>query len=268
MNPYPPIGTTDGLRDPDGNPFPSIENLLAGEMPDGSLPKLHSRALYGGWDKPLPGDPGSEPFAREIADLLKHADLHSLDVAGEAISFQREMIHHGRAVLRGAETPFKPEVVLRLAESASRSVVRNVKTWREIMIEGAARAAELDQRRAFMESRAVGVVLNTLLGMEQKFIDVGFGAWMPFRFPDQWLMFCGVMQKVLAANGLIHAKNPDVYRRLLEETPPVESDGFDVAGKLPQNWARCWTNRGASTMAELHARLTDEVWFPPHPRAP
>ena len=56
----------------------------------------------------------------------------------------------------------------------------------------------------------------------RSFDKLGFGAWMPFRFPDQWLMFCSVMQRVLAANGLIHSSHPEIYRRLLEETPPVD----------------------------------------------
>ena len=36
-------------------PRPTVEDLLKGEMPDGSLPDLISRHLDHRWDKPIPG---------------------------------------------------------------------------------------------------------------------------------------------------------------------------------------------------------------------
>jgi hypothetical protein len=105
----------------------------------------------------------------------------------------------------------------------------------------------LDKRQAFLEDRAVAVVKQTLLALDDRFIRVGFGAWMPFRYADQWLMFCGVMSRVLAANGLVHSENPEAYRKILEETPPVE----DQQPHTPESWATCWSNRGARTINEL-----------------
>src|SRR5687767_15479286 len=89
---------------------------------------------------------------------------------------------------------------------------------------------------------------------------------MPFRFPDQWLSFCGIMTRVLAANGLIHSKYADVYRKLLDETPPVDFEGtIDERikeSRTPHNIARCKWNQGAYTMSELKHRLQSEVWGP------
>lgn len=111
------------------------------------------------------------------------------------------------------------------------------------------RASKRDIRRTFIEDRAVGVVRETLLELDKTFKDVGFGSWMPFRFPDQWLMFTGVMRRVLAANGLIAAKHADVYRRLLQETPPV----IPPLDKLPtpRSWGFSGRTREVPNMAEL-----------------
>jgi hypothetical protein len=127
-------------------------------------------------------------------------------------------------------------------------------------------AGKLDVRDSFLVDRAHAVVYATLLHMEDSFSDLGFGSWMPFRFPDQWLSFCGVLTRVLAANGLIHAKHADVYRKLLDETPPVDFEGtIDERikeSRTPHNIARCKWNQGAYTMSELRARLQSEVWGP------
>ncbi|MBX3459429.1 MAG: hypothetical protein KF696_05580 [Planctomycetes bacterium] len=77
-------------------------------------------------------------------------------------------------------------------------------------------------KQDFMHERAVKVVEGVLFEMDKAYEDEGFGAWMPFAFPDQWIMFTGAMSRVLAANGLLHAKNPEQYRRFFEETPFVE----------------------------------------------
>ncbi|MBZ0138107.1 MAG: hypothetical protein K8I27_17255, partial [Planctomycetes bacterium] len=58
----------------------------------------------------------------------------------------------------------------------------------------------------------------------------------------------------------------DTYRRLLDETPPVEIKG-EVKDRIkwwdtPENWSICWRNRGALNMKILKERLTDEVWDP------
>jgi hypothetical protein len=127
-------------------------------------------------------------------------------------------------------------------------------------------ASVLDDRKDFMEDRAVALVHGLLLHLDKHYRDLGFGAWMPFRWPDQWLSFCGLLSRVLAANGLIHAKHADTYRRLLDETPPVELKGTVKdrvkESRTPNNIAKCKSNQGAYTMSELKTRLQTEIWGP------
>ena len=66
-------------------------------------------------------------------------------------------------------------------------------------------------------------------------------------------MFCGVMSRVLAANGLVHSDNPELYRKILEETPSVPRDRGDL--RTPQNWSTCWVNRGSRSMNELRFKM-------------
>lgn len=112
---------------------------------------------------------------------------------------------------------------------------------------------KLDNRDKFMHDRAHAVTHCTLMHMDESLRECGFTGWMPFRWPDQWLMFIGLMRRILAANGLIHSKHASVYRRLMEETPLPENDA-----RPPQNWSQCWVNRGACTMDELRARIKEE----------
>lgn len=138
---------------------------------------------------------------------------------------------------------------------------------REVLTRLIRATKQLSLKEAFYWDRAHAVVAATLLSLDKEFREVGFGSWMPFRYPDQWLMFCGLLRKVLAANGLIHAKDPEQYRRLLEETEPVEPEIKDTQERIkwwktPENWSTLWLNRGARDMPELYRRLMDEVWDP------
>ena len=115
----------------------------------------------------------------------------------------------------------------------------------------------------------MAVVYATLLHMNDGFKEVGFGSWMPFRFPDQWLSFCGIMRRVLAANGLIHSEHAESYRKLLEETPEPESSGEGTdrvrETQTPGNLASGHENRGVNNMTELQTLLQGEIWKPEKP---
>jgi len=116
------------------------------------------------------------------------------------------------------------------------------------------RAKAVDLKEDFYDDRAAGVVKNLLCHLDDEaFHELGFAGWMPFRFPDQWLMFCGVLRRVLAANGLIHSEHAEIYRKLLDETPPVENEA-----RPPNNWSKCWMNRGAESMDALRERIAEE----------
>ena len=160
-----------------------------------------------------------------------------------------------------------PGQILALAERAAVALAKVSELRAKVAHRLVDRCTVADTKTSFMWDRAHGVVAATLLHMDESWDKLGFGAYMPFRYPDQWLMFCGVMQRVLAANGLIHSKNADVYRRLLEETPPVEwPEGIEILQdrikklRVPENWSLCWRNRGANTMDDLKERLEKEVW--------
>jgi hypothetical protein len=214
-----------------------------------------SKALYEPWDKPIPGGDENKDPAESSRDDIKFAYcMEALDDLCQLRDFHRQMIQAGLDVLNGGTREgLKPEHVLRFAQASARSLPNVIERRRKIAAECAEVACRKDIRARFLEDRAHAVVHNTLLHLSEEFRDAGFASFMPFRYPDQWLMFCGVMRRVLAANGLIHAKDPDVYRRLLEETPYVETAPEDV--RTPSSWGLCESAREVGSLAELRSRL-------------
>ena len=132
-----------------------------------------------------------------------------------------------------------------LSNALQRVVALRVKLARR----AAKLAAQRDLRVDFLHDRAHAVVRDTLLHLDKKFWDVGFGGWMPFRFPDQWLMFVGVLRRVLAANGLIHSPHAQVYRKLLEDTPYPHDESREQVP--PEIWSTVHSYQVPRTMDEL-----------------
>ena len=206
-----------------------------------------------------PGDPGPDETERALRETQAHE--HALEAAGLDES-------SSRARKRAADQPrhdfsvLPPEKVLVMAERCSRNLAVLGAKRAEVAHRVIEAAMALDTRKSFLQNRAVAVVYATLLHLEDGFREVGFGSWMPFRYPDQWLRFCGIMQRVLAANGLIHSRNAETYRKLLDETPPVEQkDDIDERiqkARTPANMAMCARNQGAETMAELEELLAQK----------
>lgn len=210
---------------------------------------------------PVPFD----EHAKEVGKILDAADKLELEAELACDAGDSTATHAGK--LPASQIPL--EKLLPLAEKGARLIVMASAKRAELAHILADQAFGLDTRKLFLQDRAVAVVYATLLHLDEQFRDVGFGSWMPFRFPDQWLAFCGIMRRVLAANGLIHSKHADTYRKLLDETPPVEIEG-EIEDRIkltrtPINPARCWENRGAETMADLAERLWHEVDHPPYP---
>ena len=278
-------------------PHPTPEDYLRGVMPDGTRPPLISRRLYDLWHKPLPGahDPQRDTLDK-IARDADFQHLGNLDYAceflreviadGKAELARRRLeqprpegrgdypesnvcssspgLPAGADSARGADKtprvgPATRAISVLAAALRAAKLLPEISALRAAFIRGMLeRAAIRDKRAEFIEDRAVAVVKQTLLALDDQFSDVGFGSWMPFRYPDQWLMFCGVMLRVLAANGLVHSKHADVYRRLLEETPPVEKPGPrtpDVGQVVtPQSWSRSERAREVQNLAALFAR--------------
>ncbi len=130
------------------------------------------------------------------------------------------------------------------------AAVHKVTTLRVQLARRAAKvAARRDLRVDFLHDRAHAVVRDTLLHLDKKFWDVGFGGWMPFRFPDQWLMFVGVLRRVLAANGLIHSPHAQVYRKLLEDTPYPHNESLEQ--EPPKIWSTVHSYQVPRNMDEL-----------------
>ncbi|MCB9936552.1 MAG: hypothetical protein H6840_12780 [Planctomycetes bacterium] len=239
-----------------------------------SIPAEGGRPIAEGSDVVVP-EPACDRDDKEVADIMAyfHKVEAAVAAAGEPSSVGDP---ESRTRLSGTFADANPalhtlplEKLLPLAEKGARLIVSASGKRAELAHRVVDRALGMDIRRSFLQDRAVGVVYATLLHLDEEFRDVGFGSWMPFRFPDQWLSFCGIMRRVLAANGLIHSKHADVYRRLLDETPPVEIEG-EVQDrvkltKTPHNPARCWENRGAENMDALKERLYHEVDHPPNP---
>jgi hypothetical protein len=165
-----------------------------------------------------------------------------------------------------ADKPLTPAQMITIGERGTRLLLSISDERAEVEHKLIDLASRCDERETFMQDRAHAVIYGLLLHLDEQFKEVGFGSWMPFRFPDQWLSFCGVLRRVLAANGLIHSKYADVYRKLLDETPPVELPGTLQdrirESRTPNNIAQCKSNQGAYTMSELKTRLWKEIWGP------
>jgi hypothetical protein len=223
----------------------------------------------------LPGIPGkpAKPAAEPSAEASAEAEA---EAAGEAAHPSTKGGHrrdHSTRRGQGAEATDKPlsrAQRVAMAERGSKILVTVSAARAEVAHKLIDQATKLDVRKEFMEDRAVAVVNGLLLHLDEEWQELGFGAWMPFRWPDQWLSFCGVLRRVLAANGLIHARYADTYRKLLDETPPVELDGHvkerTQETRTPHNVAQCKWNQGAYTMSELKTRLQKERWDPDNKR--
>ena len=127
--------------------------------------------------------------------------------------------------------------------------------WKKMSRKMLKRAHRSTLKNRFAENRAVGVVKNQLLFLDDAFRDLGFGGWMPFRYCDQWLAFTSLSRKILAANGLITPKGPNHWRKFLEETPEVEEEKEPL--KLPRSLAPTDKYREISDLEECFRRARD-----------
>ncbi|MCA8919511.1 MAG: hypothetical protein KDB32_10570, partial [Planctomycetes bacterium] len=86
--------------------LPSIDELLAGRMADGSSPPLHSGKLYEHWKKPLPGineqKTAGDLTAEELHYLVDKLHLDDLDLA---LSFTRDCLLRAMDLTRQPDSP-------------------------------------------------------------------------------------------------------------------------------------------------------------------
>ncbi|MBK9975734.1 MAG: hypothetical protein IPP14_13265 [Planctomycetes bacterium] len=158
--------------------------------------------------------------------------------------------------VRLANPQIKPLSILTLAARSAKELPKASAELLQAQLKHNRVAADAQMRRDFMLDRAVAIVTDTMMHMDDTFKEVGFGNWMPFRFPDQWLMFGGLMQRVLAAHGLMHADTPEAYKRLLEETPPI-TEIAEGALIPPQSIGQGFRARELPTFKALIARIMD-----------
>ena len=243
----------------EGTPGTASDGLSFGSlrMPGIRVPKAPAQK-----HEPAPDDPvviPDPPFNPDPQDVERTAQVEA-----EKLSVTKQ-------VLRGPRrrTPCTMSLrdlpIEKLAVAAQRASMNlaDLAMKRRIIAELLIDATNKeDVRTAFIRDRAHAVVEGTLLYLDKHFVDAGFGAWMPFRFPDQWLMFCGVMRRILAANGLLHSQHAEIYRQLMDHTPAVDYDGTideRIQRIVPRNWGKCWRNRGANDMCHLKLRLFFEL---------
>ena len=90
----------------DDRELPSIDELLAGRMADGSSPPLHSGELYEHWKKPLPGineqKTASDLTAEELHYLVDKLHLDDLDLA---LNFTRDCLLRAMDLTRQPNSP-------------------------------------------------------------------------------------------------------------------------------------------------------------------
>ena len=97
---------------------------------------------------------------------------------------------------------------------------------------------QANRKLDFLADRAQAICGGALLELDRAYTNVGFGAWMPFRYADQYLMFASVIRKLFAANGLITPKGPNHWKKFLEEAPevPVEQEWPNAPLQMPESW--------------------------------
>jgi hypothetical protein len=166
-----------------------------------------------------------------------------------------------RAEPRGPREPrvpnikFSPALLLTLALRAAKDLPDLSEKLRDLEAKLLPAEAELKLKQEFYLDRAVSIVTDTLNSMDEKFGKLGFGHWMPFRYIDQWLMFTGILNRVLAAHGLIPSGNAAIYRKLLDETDPISPACADAGP--PKSYGLGYRVREFRTMKDMLARIEE-----------
>lgn len=114
-------------------------------------------------------------------------------------------------------------------------------------------------KRDFFRDRALKVIEDVFGDLDKKYEADGFGCWMPFAYPDQWMIFHQTMRKVLAANGLLYAKNAEHFKRFLEETPIVSRNPKPGTFASPADYTGKPEQESPVSLAFRHAVAVDKA---------
>jgi len=150
---------------------------------------------------------------------------------------------------------FSPALLLTLALRAAKDLPKLSALLCELESKLSPAEAELKLKEEFYLDKGVSLSMDTLCSMDEGFGKLGFGNWMPFRFLDQWLMFCGILNRVMAAHGLIPSGNAAVYRKLLEDTPSISPKAADAGP--PKSWGLGYRVREYRHFAPMLARIAE-----------
>ncbi|HEX2882435.1 MAG TPA: hypothetical protein VHO25_23100, partial [Polyangiaceae bacterium] len=165
----------------------------------------------------------------------------------------------GTSALRGPREPRAPKFSAALLISLALRAAKELPSVSALLceLESKLRPAEAEQkwREEFYQDRGVSLISDTLSSMGEAYGQLGFGNWMPFRFLDQWFMFCGILNRVLAAHGLVPSGNAAVYRKLLEDTPSISLKAKDAGP--PKSWGLAYRTREIRHMEDLLARIAE-----------
>jgi hypothetical protein len=150
---------------------------------------------------------------------------------------------------------FSAAVILAMALRAAKDLPKLSAELRDLEARLLPAEAEIKLKQEFYFDRAFCVVNDMLNSMDTAYKQLGFGQWMPFRFPDQWLMFTGILNRVLAAHGLMPSGNAAVYRKLLDDTDPISPASADAGA--PKSYGLCFRNREYKNIQHMLDRLKD-----------
>jgi hypothetical protein len=150
---------------------------------------------------------------------------------------------------------FSPALLLTLALRAAKDLPKLSALLCELESKLSPAEAELKLKEEFYLDKGVSLSMDTLCSMDEGFGKLGFGNWMPFRFLDQRLMFCGILNRVMAAHGLIPSGNAAVYRKLLEDTPSISPKAADAGP--PKSWGLGYRVREHRHFQTMLARIAE-----------
>jgi hypothetical protein len=230
-----------------------IEEIIEGEEDDVGAPEGDAPAPVALASSPMSGECLRLSPARDAREGRASPGRHEPEARGT----------HGRDgnATRAPREPrvpnikFSPALLLTLALRAAKDLPALSEKLRDLEAKLLPAEAELKLKQEFYLDRAVSIVTDTLNSMDEKFGKLGFGHWMPFRYIDQWLMFTGILNRVLAAHGLMPSGNAAVYRKLLDDTDPISPACADAGP--PKSYGLGYRVREFRTMKDMLARIAE-----------
>jgi hypothetical protein len=233
-----------------------IEEIIEGEEEDVGAPEGAAAAPVALASSPMSGESLRLSPAREAREGRASPGRHEPEARGtHCRDGNATRAPRGPREPRVPNIKFSPALLLTLALRAANDLPDLSEKLRDLEAKLLPAEAELKLKQEFYLDRAVSIVTDTLNSMDEKFGKLGFGHWMPFRYIDQWLMFTGILNRVLAAHGLMPSGNAAVYRKLLDDTDPISPACADAGP--PKSDGPGYRVREFRTMKDMLARIAE-----------